>query len=310
MIKTTTIAHFRNGIGNFVLYTPALRALASMDASGQIDICTDADWKDGRRESVIDLAERLPFVKDVFLKSDSFEKTYKTWFYSSWSTHDGAREIFSAMKPYKEEPWNQNKTHESDFYFDIVQKHYGYKGWKPTQLIVPADDPIIKSDKIKIVLCDGSFGHISVFKKWKRFQDLAIAIKRYFGDSVTLIKIGHKQELSDVTADIDFVNKLSMSQTAAVIQQADLMITTDTGNMHIADALGTPLLVLWGGSSLDKNKPINAQNKVLHLGMKCQPCILTGEYKQCQTNGCLDNITVNEVMYHVRKFLTEGKFNG
>ena len=95
-MMTKSVAHFRNGIGNFVLYTPALRAIASLDPSGMIDLCVDADWEDGRRGSVIDLAKKLPFIQDVFLKSDTFEKTYKTWFWSNWSTHGLAREIFSA----------------------------------------------------------------------------------------------------------------------------------------------------------------------------------------------------------------------
>lgn len=77
-MNTTSIANFRNGIGNFVLYTPALRAIASLDSSGMVDLCLDADWEDGRKGSVIDLAKKLPFIQDVFLKSDTFEKTYKT----------------------------------------------------------------------------------------------------------------------------------------------------------------------------------------------------------------------------------------
>ncbi len=304
---TKSIANFRNGVGNFVLYTPALRAIASLDPSGMVDLCVDADWEDGRKGSVIDLAKKLPFIQDVFMKSDTFKKTYKTWFWSNWSTHGLAHEIFSAMKPQQAENWNQNAKHESDYYFEIAQNHYGYKGWKPTQLVVPDVDPILSKDKIKIVLCDGSFGDIALLKKWGGFKSLAVHIKQFFGDRVSLIKIGTGDELSDVKTDINFVSQLTMTQTAKVIQQADLMITTDTGNMHSADALGTPIIVLWGGSIQAKNKPINAMNKIISLGLDCQPCIQSMKYTDCK-NECLDDLTDNEVMYYIRKFFAEGRF--
>ena len=306
-MKTQSIANFRNGIGNFVLYTPALRAIASLDPSGMVDLCLDADWEDGRKGAVIDLAKKLPFIQDVFLKSDSFEKTYKTWFWTSWSTHGLAREIFSAMKPYQQENWNQNVKHESDFYFEIARDYYGYKGWKPTQLIVPDADPILPKDKIKIVLCDGSFGDIAIFKKWGRFKDLARYIKHFYGDRVSLIKIGTGDELHDVQTDVNFVSQLTMTQTAKVIQQADLMITTDTGNMHVADALGTPVIVLWGGSIRPKNAPINAMHKIISANLNCQPCIQSMKYTDCK-NECLEKITDNEIMYYIRKFIAEGRF--
>ena len=115
--------------------------------------------------------------------------------------------------------------------------------------------------------------------------------------------------MNDVkTFDFDFVNKLKLTETARVIQQADLMITTDTGNMHIADALGTPCIVLWGGASLAKNKPYNAMNKIMTLGLPCQPCQREGGYKQCDRVACIQDITVNEIMFHVKQYFREGRF--
>ena len=62
---TTTIANFRTGIGNFVLFTPALQALASMDPTGKIDLCIDMNWIDFRRQAVVELASKLPFINRV-----------------------------------------------------------------------------------------------------------------------------------------------------------------------------------------------------------------------------------------------------
>lgn len=312
MTDTRTVAFFgKSGIGNFILFTPALRAMASMDPSGQLDICCHDNWKDSRKNGLLDIWEKLPFVQNVICLGDRFTKKYKTWFWVDWLCVGEGRELFASMKNYDIGIWDHNKTHESDHYFEVAQRVYGYKGWKPSQLIVPADNPVLGNDKIKIVLCNGGFGELQALKKWEGFKQLAHEIKMLFGNKVSLIKVGYKNELEEVDSfDIDFVNKLSITQTAKVIQQADLMISTDTGNMHIADALGTPMIVLWGGSSIVKNKPYNSMSKIIHLGLKCQPCQQDLGYISCKELKCMTDISVGEVMYYVREFINNGRFNG
>lgn len=307
-MNTKTIAHFRNGMGNWVLFTPALRALAEMDESGQIDLCTDANWHDGQKESLLDIWEKTPWIQNVYTIADSFPKGYKTWFWTNWTTHGDALELFSAMKPYDADPWDHRKTHESDYYFNIVKKHYSFRGWKPTQYIPVSDGPILNEKKKKIVLCNGGFGYLIALKKYPHFKDVSEQLKKLYSDNIDIIKIGHKDELEGVPADIDYVNKLSVIETAKVIQQADLMITNDTGNMHIADSLGTPSIVLWGGSSVEKNTPYYCQCKVIHLGLNCQPCQNLGGYRDCPDIKCMGDISVGEVIFQVRTFLNEGRF--
>ena len=53
--ESRTLAYFKNGIGNWVLMTPALQALASMDASGKIVVVTDSAWTDSRSAALADL---------------------------------------------------------------------------------------------------------------------------------------------------------------------------------------------------------------------------------------------------------------
>lgn len=307
---THTIANFRTGIGNFVLFTPALRAMASMDPSGTVDLCIDMNWTDPRRAAVVELASKLPFINHVLGWPNDVKPiaaNYKVWFWSPWTSTGEAREYFSQRKPYDCGDWNQRRTHEYDYYLNIARRFYGFDGLSPKQSIVCANVPMVeKSEKKLVVLCNGSFGHIGAFKKWHSFNDLATMIKGLYGDEVIIAKIGYRDELSDVkTFDLDFVGTLSITETANVIAQADLMVTTDTGNMHIADALGTPLMVLWGGSVVEKNKPVNSWNQIIHLGYSCQPCINSGAYRECNSMKCIDDITVGEVMFNIRQFFKE-----
>lgn len=312
MLNSKTIAHFRNGVGNFVTLTPALQALASMDESGTIDICTDALWFDSRKVPLLDFWGRMPFIGRVY----SFEEvrasnSYKIWFWTSWNSCGESLEWFMSKAPYDAGYWDMVNLHESEYYMSIVRRFYGYKGATPKQLVVPADEPLLDSEKVNIVLCNGGFGEYCMMKKWPHFGALARELKNLFGDSVCVIKVGYKNELEEVVnCDLNFVNKLSITQTTAVIKQATLLICDDTGNMHIGDALRTPMLVLWGGSILGKNRPINGAAKILSLDLPCQPCQNNSGYLRCENLSCVNDLGVGEVMYNVRQFIKNGGFNG
>lgn len=309
-MNTQTIVNFATGIGNYVLMTPALRALASMDPSGQIDICTDVEFNDSRREGLVDLWSKTPFIQNHYARSDTFAKRYKTWFWTYWTTHGDSRNLFEGMHQYKWKPWDHSKEHESDFYMRIVTEHYGYTGYKVPQSVPVADNPILPvlADRPRICLCNGGFGDLAKFKRWKNFAKLSAELRNYF--NAEIVGIGSGNELEGVTLDIDYVGKLPLTQTAKVLSQCSLLITTDTGNMHIADALGVPMIVLWGGSSLEKNKPYYAHNIVLNKKLPCQPCQQDNRYRECIGVDCLGKITTEEVVYYARNLLIKGSFDG
>jgi ADP-heptose:LPS heptosyltransferase len=308
-MNSRTITPFHNGLGNFVQLTPALQAMASMDPSGKIDICADSLWQDYRKREMFDLWERLPFIGRV-VGSDGLvnvQDQYDTWFYTGWSyINDETMEIFYKHKKFSIPDWNFTLEHETEYYLKFARDFYGYSGLSPKQVIIPADTPVIdKQGKRVITLCNGGFGALKFFKDWPYFPELVKEIKAFIPNILT-VKIGHAEELSDTPTDIDYVNKLTLSQTARVIQQSDVIVCTDTGNMHIADALETPLIVIWGGSSLIKNKPVQAPNKIIHLDLPCQ--VLSGSIWNCKYQGCfekkcMDNVTVGGVMYAIRSFL-------
>lgn len=308
-METKTVAFFKQGLGNFIEFTPALQAIASMDSTGKLDLCTSTIWSDHRKEAMLAMCELLPFINKVVCPEEIVEAKYGTWFWTPW-TLCGDGEIFKKKKSYRIPKWDQGRDHETDYYMNIARNYYGYKSEKPHQMVVPANKPIIdKKGKKLIVLCNGGFALLSVFKRWEGFSSLSKILKDFRSDIITA-KIGVNRELEGVDADLDFASKLTFTETAKVLQQADLMITTDTGNMHVADALGIPMIVLWGGSSVAKNRPYEAMNKIIHLGLKCQPCMQKVNYRFCKDFKCIRGIEVGEVMYYIRNFFNKGKFDG
>jgi len=100
----------------------------------------------------------------------------------------------------------------------------------------------------------------------------------------------------------NFIGKTSLKESIFILNQADMVITGDTGLMHIAAALSKPMVVVWGSTSPDMGfKPIYSEdsqviNRDVMLNLDCQPCSKYGKDKCPLTHmNCLNNIPVNRV---------------
>jgi heptosyltransferase-2 len=95
---------------------------------------------------------------------------------------------------------------------------------------------------------------------------------------------------------IDLVGGTTLGQLSAIIQQVTVVVTADTGAMHIASALGVPLVALFGSTSAHFTGPYGSMSRtrVLDLHLACAPCIT---HPTC--NGrfdCMTGITPKDVM--------------
>ncbi|MBU1086348.1 MAG: glycosyltransferase family 9 protein [Candidatus Omnitrophica bacterium] len=92
---------------------------------------------------------------------------------------------------------------------------------------------------------------------------------------------------------ISFVNKLNIKQTAALISRCNVFITNDTGPMHIAAILKTPLIALLGPGDIKRFDPriIFDQAKVFYNKQECAPC----EQVFCDNMKCMKSIDTETV---------------
>jgi ADP-heptose:LPS heptosyltransferase len=95
--------------------------------------------------------------------------------------------------------------------------------------------------------------------------------------------------------------ELTLGQTAALIRRADLLVSGDTGPLHVAAAVGTRVIGLYGSVSTERSRPIGEGHVVLKREMWCLPC----EEKVCPlcTTQCMKDIPPEEVFGEVRKAL-------
>ena len=79
---------------------------------------------------------------------------------------------------------------------------------------------------------------------------------------------------------------------ASILRQSDLVITPDTGLLHLAVILGVKVLALYGSSDPVISGIPDGAGQILRTGIKCSPC----RDRQCQRLQCLDELSVESVI--------------
>ena len=104
------------------------------------------------------------------------------------------------------------------------------------------------------------------------------------------------------TRGVDLAGKTGLLQLAALMQCCTLLVTNDTGTMHVATAVGTPVVALFGSTPALATGPWGKGHVVVSKDIPCSPC-----WKRiCPTDHrCMDLITVDEVEEAVDKKLEE-----
>ena len=102
---------------------------------------------------------------------------------------------------------------------------------------------------------------------------------------------------------INLTGELTLDQTLALLSQLPLFITNDTGPFHLAKAVDTPTVSLWGPSSVDLYGPYQQENDfhdVIYKRFPCSPCLYSYRKEPGSFCGqkapCMQAIEPSEVM--------------
>ncbi|MEJ2092284.1 MAG: lipopolysaccharide heptosyltransferase I [Syntrophobacterales bacterium] len=102
---------------------------------------------------------------------------------------------------------------------------------------------------------------------------------------------------------LNLTGRTSLAELTAVLRQAHLAVTTDTGPMHLAAALGTPVVALFGPTAPWRTGPFGEGHEVVRLGLDCSPCF----QRACPEPRCLLDLPVAQVQEAVEKILVRRK---
>jgi lipopolysaccharide heptosyltransferase II len=102
---------------------------------------------------------------------------------------------------------------------------------------------------------------------------------------------------------LNLAGRTSLAELAEVLKQAHVAITTDTGPMHLAAALGTPVAALFGPTAPWRTGPFGEGHEVVRLELDCSPCF----QRRCPEPRCLLELPVSQAQAAVEKILVRGK---
>jgi heptosyltransferase III len=89
--------------------------------------------------------------------------------------------------------------------------------------------------------------------------------------------------------------KYSLEETAAIIAKASLLVTVNTGIMHLGAAVGTKIIALHGPTSPERWGPLCNNAVIIKSKLECAPCLSLGFEYGCRKGGCMRSIAVEEV---------------
>ena len=139
-----------------------------------------------------------------------------------------------------------------------------------------------------VVLCPGA--ECGPAKRWPYFAELAARLKQ----PVVLLGSQNDVPATEGIGGRNLAGRTTLDEAIDIIALAELVVSNDSGLMHVAAALGRPLIALFGSSSPEKTPPQPGRSRVLWLKPECSPCY----QRECPLGHfrCMRELTVDTVL--------------
>jgi len=207
--------------------------------------------------------------------------------------------------------------HRVEIHLDALRRLGIYPGTDERRLVlVPGADAesMVEALLAQVQLARGEFVHLHptsrwLFKCWEIDKYAALIESLHArGLRVVVTAAPSEHELQFVRAVlasvrvpvVDLAGKLTLKQLAALTARARLFIGVDSVPMHIAAAMQTPVVVMFGPSGDLEWGPWQVRAQVLTLNYSCRPCGFDG-CGGSKVSECLTEISVEQVLRAVHE---------
>jgi len=143
-------------------------------------------------------------------------------------------------------------------------------------------------------------------KAWprERWRELVQILDAHGVDWFWIGRAPATQCLAPTLRGCDFVNRTTLRETAALIAAANVLVSADSGPMHLATAVATPVVALFGPTDQGWGfYPSGPHDVVLELDLDCRPCSLHGATRCHRQHRCLADISATMVYEQVAALL-------
>jgi ADP-heptose:LPS heptosyltransferase len=140
-------------------------------------------------------------------------------------------------------------------------------------------------------------------KRWpvEKFAQLIAPLKERFALEVILAGGADAAAMAkDLPGAINLAGRTTLKQLTALLERADLVVANDSGPMHIAAALGRPLVTPFGPTNPIRTGPYQRLNSVIRLDIPCSPCYS----RHCSHQSCLRYLKSEDVLKLAQEQMT------
>lgn len=147
-------------------------------------------------------------------------------------------------------------------------------------------------------------------KRWipERFAEVGDRLAEGYGVKILLtggpgeVEIGRDIERAMSCRPLNMIGKTGVREMMALLSGCRLMITNDSGPMHVAAAFGVPLVAVFGPTDHTTTSPLSGRARIVRKEIACAPCLL----RQCPTDHrCMEAIEVADVLAAAKELLDE-----
>ncbi len=315
------------GIGDAILLLPAIRALKAVYPEAAIDILAEKRNDQGFSFSphirqvflyhrAPDLLKVLRRRYDVVIDTEQWHRLsavvarlIRSTLRIGYGTNERKR-LFTHAVSYSHE------NYETDSFFNLL---------RPLGITAPAtsEAPFVEIDHAARMRAGELLGDLAhrpyavLFpgasipeRRWgaDNFRKVAEALE---GEGIPSVIVGGAEDVicgtKIVTGSrgVNLGGRTSLAETAAVIDRGAVLVSGDSGILHLGVGLGKPTVSLFGPGIAKKWAPRGENHIVLNKNLPCSPCTLFGTTPKCPIGArCLQEITPDQVIAAVMTLLT------
>ena len=163
------------------------------------------------------------------------------------------------------------------------------------------------------IAADDKYAVIHIFAGWQpkewpqeRFAAIARYLEKQYGCKTVVI--GTTKEAARINKSAlnippvhNLAGQTDLAETASIIAGAEIFVGNDSGPMHLASAMQTPTVALFGQNTPRRYGPWQNRNITIYHPVECSPCSQNECHRQPR---CLELITVPEVKQAIDKLLS------
>ena len=327
-----------NWVGDAIMALPALRSVRSRFADAEITIlarpyvafiykdqqvCDNMMFVDDKRDMAGEI--RAQKFDVAVLLQNAFEAAWFAWRAAIPErigyARDGRSLLLTKALPVPKP--GEIPAHEQYYYLELLRRA-GWLDSLPSESFIKLDVPEgnrqsaaeflrfngVKPDSLRVAIGAGaSYGSA---KCWPpdRFAELANRLQAQSGTDIILFGTLAEAPVSSAIAagmhraPIDLTGKTAINDLPALLSQCHLFIGNDSGAMHVAAAVGLPVVAVFGPTDPYGTAPVTPRCSIVQEKPYCSPCFL----RRCPTDHrCMTRVTPDAVEAAARQWISSSE---